>query len=750
MRALGLFLVSGLFACGDNAVTEPVLPEVTDPLAYVDPRIGTGGLGFAHGSCFVGAAAPHGLVKVGPDTNGPFGTVNFLHYSGYFAEDDRIRGFSHVHLHGTGATDYGVLSVMPIAAFDPVKLTATANEARFTKANEVAGAGSYQVKLANGIEAAMTATPRAAVHRYRGAGAILIDLGKTLEGGEIDAAQLAIDPVAREITGQLHHKGGMTQGFGGYTIYFVARARTAWTVHRVWSAGNAPSPALTASGTAVGAALDVGGDFELAVGLSFVSLDGARRNLDAEVPAVDFDATLARTREAWAKQLGTVRLTGGTEVERRIFYTSLYHAFLMPTLIDDVDGAYQLVTGGPQRAIGWRQMSDLSLWDTYRTVHPLYAWLAPDSARDAARSLVAFGEHTGIYPKWPLAIGETGTMLGASAEIAIADAVVRGVAGVDAELAWPGLRAAAMEPTPPAAGRGGRDDVEPYIQLGYVPNTRNRSVSMTTEYSHDDFALAQLAGALGHAADRDALLARSKGWRMLYDPAVGFLRGKNPDGSFPSGAFDPLEMTEDYAEANAWHSLWMTGAHDPEGLAEVHGGEAAAIAKLEMFFELAKQHWDTADESAANFPRPYYWHGNEPDINAAFVFAQLGRPDLTHEWARWVQDTHYNDQPDGVAGNDDGGTLGAWYVLSTLGVYPIPGSDRWIISAPRFPHARVLVGGRELAIVAEGVSAKAIYVKSVELDGSPLETPELTHAQLANASILRFVMSDEPTRWGRK
>jgi predicted alpha-1,2-mannosidase len=707
MRATALCLALLAACSGDGGGDEPVLPEVTDPLVYVDPRIGTGGLGFAHGSCFVGAAAPHGLVKVGPDTSGPFGTVNFLHYSGYYADDDRIRGFSHVHLHGAGA---------------------------------------YEVTFADGIVAQLTATPRAAVHRYRGAGAILIDLGKTLDGGEVTSAQLTVDAAAREITGQLHHRGGMTAGFGGYTIYFVARARTAWTAHRVWSDGVAPSTATTASGTGVGAAIDVAADFELAVGLSLVSLDGARRNLDAEVPAVDYDAALAATRDAWTKLLSAVLITGGSETERRIFYTSLYHAFLMPSVIDDVDGAYQLAGRAPARAIGWRQMSDLSLWDTYRTVHPLYAWLAPDSARDAARSLVAFGQDTGVYPKWPLATGETGVMLGASAEIAIADAVVRGVAGVEAELAWPGLRAAAMDATPPAAGRGGRNDVELYMQYGYVPNTAGRSVSTTTEYAHDDFALAQLAGALGHTADRDALLARSTSWRALYDPAVGFLRGKNPDGTFPAGAFDPLEMGADYAEANAWHSLWMTAVHDAAGLAELHGGADAAIAKLEMFFALAKADWDTADASAANFPRPYYWHGNEPDINAAFVFAQLGRPDLTQQWSRWIEDTHYSDQPSGVAGNDDGGTLGSWYVLAALGVYPIPGSDRWILDAPRFPHARVLVDGRELAIIADGWSRDAIYVESVELDGVPITVPELTHAQLANASTLRFVMTDNPSR----
>ncbi len=733
-------------ACG-GAADPPIQPEVSDAAAYVDPTIGTGGLGFAHGSCFVGAAVPHGMVKVGPDTSGPFGTVNFLHYSGYFAEDDRIQGFSHVHLHGAGATDYGVLSVMPVVTFDPAKTSVVDYETRFDKADEHAAAGRYEVTLANGIGVTLAATQRAAVHRYTGAGAVVIDLGKTLSGGEIDAASITVDDAANELSGQLHHLGGMSGGFGGYTIYFVARSAPAarWSAHAVWSAGNAPSAAPTAQGTGVGAALTVPARFELAVGISLVSVAGARANLTSEIPTVDLDAVATRGHDAWTQQLGSVLLTGGSDAERRTFYTSLYHAFLMPSVIDDVDGSYQLAGGPARTAVGWHQMSDLSLWDTYRTVQPLYAWLAPDSARDSARSLVAFGADVGIYPKWPLATGETGTMLGASAEIAIADAQLRGVAGTGADLAWPTLRAAAMDPIAPAAGRGGRNDVEPYLQLGFVPRSVNRSVSTTTEYAHDDFALAQLAGALGQPVDHDALLARSHGWRALFDPAVGFLRGKNMDGTFPATAFDPLEMSDDYAEANAWHSLWMAGSHDPDGLAEIFGGRDEAIAKLEEFFTLAKQDWDTADESAANFPRPYYWHGNEPDMNAAFVFTQLGRPDLTQEWVRWIEDSMYSDQPNGVAGNDDGGTLGAWYVLATLGVYPIPGSDRWILGAPRFPQARVRVGGHELTIVADG---EGPYVVAIELDGALLDGeaggPILTHAQLAGAGTLRFVMSTTP------
>lgn len=742
MRAIVAALLF-VAACGDDGAP-PELPEVEDTVALVDPTIGTGGLGFAAGSCFVGAVVPHGLVKLGPDTSGPFGTINFQHYSGYFAADDKIRGFSHLHLHGTGATDYGVLSVMPIKTFDPAKLKVTDYETRFTKSNEHATAGLYHVSLASGIEVELTATQRVGVHRYAGAGGVIIDLGKTLEGGSVDDAAITVDDTAHEITGQLHTKGGMSGGFGGYTVYFVARAATPWTSHQVWSMGTAPSAAMTAMGTGVGAVLTVPGNFEMAVGISLVSVAGARANLAAEVPQISVDTVSAQARAKWAAILDRVLLTGGTEEERRVFYTSLYHAFLMPSVISDVSGDYQLA-GQPVQTATWHQMSDLSLWDTYRTVSSLYAWLAPESARDQARSLVAFGEGLGAYPKWPIATGESGTMLGASAEIVVADAVVRGISGTGADIGWPRLRAAAMDLATPIGGRGGRGDVVDYINLGYVPLTAGRSVSTTTEYANDDFALAQLAGALGHTADKDTLMVRSRGWRKLYDPAVGFLRGKSANGAFPPSAnFNPLDMSGEYAEANAWHSLWMAAIHDPDGLSEIMGGTEAAVAKLEEFFTLAKTNWDTADESAANFPRPYYWHGNEPDINAPFLFAQLGRRDLTSKWAKWVADTMYSDTPAGVAGNDDGGTLGSWYVLAALGVYPIAGSDRWIIAAPRFPQARIRVGGHELVVTAEGISEKAIYVQSVEIDGALVEGNELTHAQLVGASALRFVMGTSP------
>lgn len=722
------FVLLALAACGSSS--PPPLPEVTDTVAQVDPRIGTGGLGFAYGSCFVGAVAPHGLAKPGPDTNGPLGTVAFEHFSGYYAEDNRVRGFSSVHLHGAGATDYGILSVMPVMAFDAGKTKVTDYETLFDKSTEKVAAGTYELTFANGIKAELTATPRVAVERYTGAGAIVIDLDKTLEGGKVDAATITV--AQDEITGQLHHLGGMSAGFGGYTLYFVVHGT--WTGVQTWSATQPPSTAASATGTGVGAALTVTGPTTLAIGLSLVSIEGARANLAAEVPQLDFDAVAAATRAAWADTLDVVKVTGGTEAERRTFYTSLYHSFLMPSVIDDDDGSFVLAGGsGVEQATGYHQMSDLSLWDTYRTVEPLYAWLAPDSAAAQAKSLVAFGNGLGAYPKWPLAIGETGTMLGASAEIVYADAVARGVPDVDPNAAYPMLRAAAMDPG--IAKRGGRDDVEAYMQYGYVPSTFGRSASTTTEYAHDDFALAHLAAAAGDAATHDALITRSHGWRMLYDPATGFVRAKGTDGSFAAGAFDPTQQMSDFAEANAWQSLWETGIHDPDGIASVLGGNDAAIAKLKDFFAKTKTDWESSDPAAANFPRPYYWAGNEPDINAAYLFAQLGHPELTAQWVGWIVDNIYSDQPDGVPGNDDGGAMGAWYVFSTLGLYPVPGSDQWILGMPRFTQARVDVGGHELVIETKGSGS---HVTKVLLDGSPVTGPYLSQAQLAGASTLTF------------
>jgi predicted alpha-1,2-mannosidase len=745
-----LAILGCAIACGDNTDV-PVLAEVDDPLQWVDPTIGSGGVGYSYGSCFVGAAVPHGLVKLGPDTRGPFGTIKFQHYSGYYSDDNRIESFSHVHLHGAGLADYGVLAMLPTLTFDATKTNIASYAGKFSKDQEHATVGKYAVTFDTGIAAELTATARVGKHRYAmpSAGFVMLDLGKTLEDGKIDAARLVMNNSKTEITGSLHHRGDMSSAYGGYTLYFVIRTKQPWTSAQVWAKGLAPSPATSASGTDVGAVLGVAaGVVEFDVALSLVSMEGARANLQSE-GTIDFDATVAAAQQQWRDKLGTVLLTGGDQRSRRIFYSSFYHAFLMPTVIADADGTFALSKGGVQHANGWRQMSDMSLWDTYRTLAPLYDWLDVSSARDQARSLLTFAETLGGFPRWPVAIGESGTMIGSSAEIVVSDAAQKGIPGIEAERAYAIMRSAAVDVIAPAGGRGGRSDVEKYMSVGYMPSDVGRSVSVTTEYAHDDFALGKLAAHLGHSDDANLLDARRKSWRKLYDPAVGFLHARSAAGFF-QGGFDPLSMSDEYTEANAWHSLWMAGAHDIDGLVELLGGKGAFETKLQTFLDQAKIDWDTGGDGAAAFPRPYYWHGNEPDLNAAFLFAQAGNPSLTQKWARWIMDTQYNDTAAGIAGNDDGGTLGAWYVFAALGLYPIPGSTTYVLSAPRFEQARVVVGGHQLLIVAQGVGDAQMYVSSVELDGVALSSPQISHQQLTTANELRFVMSATPTTWGNR
>lgn len=787
-RGAGLWVLAALplAACGDAepAAAPPgtpppaVLTRVERASRYADPFIGSGGFGFRDGSAFPGAAAPHGLAKVGPDTRGPFDTVRFLHFIGYWYGDDIIQGFSHLHLHGTGAPDYGVLSVMPVQRFDPARLTAEANESRFQKKSESAAPGFYAVTLDSGpIRAELTATPRAAHHRYSFAKsppgtprALLFDLGKHLDGGEITDAEVTVDKAGQRLSGRLHSMGEMTDGYGGYDVYFAARTRTPFGQHKVWSAGSAPDEKDHAQGKGVGVALlfpapatdadaQAEGPIELQVAVSLVSLEYARKSLDAELPDWDFARTQQKTAAAWEALLGVARVTGGSERERRMFYSALYRCFLMPTVHSESDGTYLGFDGKLQTAQGFAYVSDLSLWDTYRALNPLYSLLAPERALDVVRSLHEMAKARGAFPKWPLAGGDSGSMIGAPAELVVADAYLKGVTGFDAAGAYDLLRAAAMSEKEPDGGRGGRSHADLYMKYGYVPAQVGGSVSWTTEYARGDFALAELAQALGKTQDADALQERARSYRTLYDRSAGFLRARKADGTFSWSGFSPESYSSDYIEANAWQSLWMND-HDIAGLADLMGGAGALVDKLSLMFENTRSAYESEDHEnptlGADRP-PYYWQGNEPDIHAPYLFAQVGRPELTQRWVRFVMQTQYSDKADGLPGNDDGGGLSGWYVFAALGLYPIVGSDRYVLSIPQFPKIELSVGGGMFtieAVTAAGDPASALlatgYVQSVTLDGQALTKPELRHRDLKPGSTLRFVIGEGPVSWGAR
>jgi len=741
----------------DTAVTRPAAVRVAPMF------IGSGGFAFGFGSAFPGACAPQGLAKVGPDTSGRWGRVNFLHYSGYWYGDDTIDGFSHMHLHGTGAQDFGVLGVMPLAgdAFDATKLSTTDYAARFDKSTEHAAPGFYEVTLErSAIKAEITATVHGAHHRFTyPAGStkatLLIDLDRRLSGS-IEDASLTLDAATHTITGAFLSKGGMSGGFGGVPVHFAMRVRSPWAKALVWSEGHAPASVSAARGAKVGAAIDVDlganpGPLEVQVALSLVSVANAEANLAQEFPGFSFNETKAATAAAWAALTNTITFEGASADEDAMREAALVHAFLMPTTVSDVNGDYRAFSGSATKHADVPVVSDMSLWDTYRTLHPLYTLIAPERAASAVNSLLAMRADLGFFPKWPVGTGESGVMLGSSADVVIADAYLRGVRGFDANAAYGFLRDLALGTGELPQGRGARELSHFMTSPGYVPASQGRSVSWTIEYGQDDYALGNLATALGRASDADTFFARMHGWRQLLDPADGFLWSKNTDGSFATTHGDPAVATEEYAEANPWQSV-VGPFYDAPQLIAALGGPQAFVSKLRQFFVLGKEEYDATNwrsELSAGSRRSYFWGGNEPDIHAAYLFALAGRPDLTQKWVRWVDDQMFTAGADGLPGNDDGGTMSAWLLFDYLGMYPIAGSDLFVLGAPRFPKARVQVPGGVFTIEARGVSRSAIYVQSVSLDGEPVTAPLLRQRSLRAGSTLTFVMGETPSTWGR-
>jgi predicted alpha-1,2-mannosidase len=753
-----------------KAATTPTPEAVASPAQYADPRMGSGGYAFAAGNATPSASAPNGMMRAGPDTSGAYGTFLPLHFTGYWANDDTIQAFSHLHLHGTGARDYGVLGILPVPAFDPAKLAVEQYQSTFAKSSEHVTPGYYGVTLDNGaIRAELTATPHSSHERFAfpattSTGTVVIDLNHRLTGSITDSA-IALTPGTNSIQGHLHTQGGMS---GGFPLYFAIRFKQPWTAQHVWSGGASPTGALTASGTGVGVALDFdtsrGAPVELQLGLSLISEEGAAANLAAELTSFDFETNHAASDAVWNKRLGALRVFGGTEAQRAVFYSALHHAFVMPGVYGDVDGHYNF-QGNIAQASGFHFLNDMSLWDTYRTLNPLYDLIAQDVSLDFAQSLLAMAKIRGAFPKWPLATSEAGTMIGSSADVVLADAYVKGVTGFDAMSAYQMMRDAALAADLPAGeNRGGRDaDPTDYMANGFVPTGHGSTVSLTCEYNMDDFALSNFGRALGQTADADALLKRSSGWQKLYDPTTGLLREHTTDGKIPTDEkFDPSNFGDRaYDEADAYQSEFCA-QHDVAGLAQVWGGKDRFVAALSDLFTKSKAEREAADLQAStapteqdpnllnkNLPPSYYFGGNEPDIHYAYLFAGAGRPDLTQQWVPWIRSEYFSAQPDGIPGNDDGGTMASWYVFSALGFYPVPGSDTYIIGSPMFPKVEIQVPNGVFTLEADGASDANIYIQGATLNGQPLASALFHHADLKAGGTLVLRMGPAASAWGQ-
>ena len=730
-------------ADSDTGDEPPPLVTRQEALDHVNPFVGSGGIGFGYASGTPAAQRPLGLIKVGPDTTNHGSHLPQAHFSGYNDMDPHIRGFSHVRLVGTGAADLGNLRVLPVTAVpdEPWNPWTTLD-----KHSERATPGWYACRLPDeGVDAVMSAGRFAAAHRYEyeGQAILLVDpAASIIDSGVVEAR---IDWTGEVLTGVVSFRGPFTGRARGFELFFdIAVTPTPIAVSGWNDEGIAEGAEM--SGTRAGLILEFepGSTVELEVGVSLIDSAAARANREAELVDVADVETLAELAAAeWTETIDNVLVAGGTERERTIFYSALYNAYRMPTVLSEPDGRYRGFDLDIHDAEGHRYVSDLSMWDTYRTLHPWYSLTDPDAQRDSVLSLLLMSDQGGDgVPRWPAMLGETGSMIGESADIVIGDAAAHGLDGVDWSRAFDALYANSYGRLE-GDGALGREGVEDYAELGYLPADRfDESVSKTLEYAWNDFGLAAVARAAGEEDQAEALSARALSFTNLIHPDEAFPWPRDADGSFQSG-FSPRDvyMREGpITEGNAWHWRFY-GLHAPEALAEAMGGPGAVAAALDEFFERSSL---TGDERPNNFlPDPFYWHGNEPAIHAAALYSALGDIDRATHWTRQIQEWLYDDTPAGLPGNDDGGTLSSWYLFAAIGLYPVAGSDLYYLTVPLFERIELDMGrGDTLTILASGATWERRSVEEIRLDGQLLDRTSVRYEELAGAT-LEFVLRED-------
>ncbi|MBX3176537.1 MAG: GH92 family glycosyl hydrolase [Candidatus Hydrogenedentes bacterium] len=726
--------------------------------AEVDPFIATGGVSWMCGHNSPAATVPFGMVRLAPDTASLFTNQQGLNRSGYFYGDNKILGFSHTRLLGADALEGGVFRILP--ATEPLAGGAPEDErfARFSHRQETAFPGYYAVRLPrDNILAELTATARTGVHRYTfppGATPhLMLDATSTIADRRSERGRITIHPDRRRVEGSVRIFGSFSGRYGGLDVYFVAEFSAPFESYGVWS-GNVFQPGeRAAEGDSAGADLgfaasDSAQAVEVRLALSYVSVENARENLDAEALGKSFESIYAEARDRWEERLGRIRIEGGTESQRRIFYTALYRAFQMPTTFNDVNGEYT----GFDKAVhtveeGATYYTDMSLWDSFRTVHPLYNLIARGDQRDMMASLVAMGKAGGSLPRWPSGAGYTNCMFGTPADIAVSEAWLKGVRDFDIEAAYEMMRRTATTGPPEGTRFRGREGLAEYRAHGYCPSdVMSESVSATLEYAWCDHALSLLAADLGRAEDAALFAKGAHAYRNLWDPDRQFFVPRDSTGSFAE-VFDPLVLsytdsgrkyTRDFVEGSPMMWRWAV-PFDGEGLVALFPNPEKFVAELEDYLK-------KSNRGAGKWhPGVHYWHGNEPYFHAAYLFNAAGRPDLTGKWVRHILETKYTDDYVGLDGNDDGGTMSAWYVFSALGFYPIAGTPRYEIGAPLFPRAAIDLGnGSELVVIAENAGPENPFVQSIHLNGKHLLETHLMHDAIADGGELRFKMGPRP------
>ncbi|GGW95734.1 alpha-1,2-mannosidase [Streptomyces malachitofuscus] len=740
-------------------------PQLT---SLVNPFIGTQNFG----NTFPGASAPFGMVQVSPDTGGQ---------GGYDYQQDRIHGFSQTHLSGVGCSVMGELPLMPTTgAVDSVN--SDDYRSTYSHDDEDAEPGYYRVGLKTyDIDAELTATPRTGWQRYTFPATdranVLFNTGKANQRVYDSEVHVVGD---RTVEGRVE-AGNFCAGKDRHTVYFTATFDRPFAEHGTWR-GNTPSPgerdAAGEGGNGAWVTFDAGTDRDVVVkvGLSYTGIEGARKNLEAETEdSYDFDATRAALRATWERQLAAVRIGGGSAERQRAFYTALYHAQLHPNLAGDVDGRYAGFDGQTHTASGFTPYQNLSLWDTHRPQNQLLQMLQPEVARDVALSVVAIGRDGGWLPRWSLANSETNIMTGDPVTPFLVEAWSKGLLAGHEEEAYALLRKNALRTPPDDSPYNGRAGIEHYSERGYIPsglglgedcadkggdNDCKHPASATLEYAAADASLALMAKGLGHTADARLFAARGQWYRNLWDSSVQQFRPRTTDGTWVT-PYDPVEAGHQFHEGGAYQYQWLV-PQDPAGLVSLMGGRRATEKRLDDFFvydKLLEDPAKTAREDWISAPYDYYGKptynpNNEPDLHSPYMYLWAGAPAKTATVVRAAM-TLFTDGPDGMTGNDDLGTMSAWYVFSSLGLYPTTnGADFLAVSSPQFPSADIRIGaygrqqGGTLTVRAPGASDRQRYVERAEFGGKNLRTTWLDWDAVAKGGKLSFEMADKPSAWG--
>ena len=729
-----------------NPASESVAADPDDLTQFVKISIGTGG----HGHTYPGATVPFGMVQLSPDTyNDGWDWCSGYHYS-----DSSIMGFSHTHLSGTGASDMLDFLLMP--GVGPAKTVPGLRQnpgegyrSRFSHDEEIAVPGYYAVTLRDfNIRAELSATERAGIHRYRfpasDSSHFILDLVHTYGNAPILWADL-------KIVGNDTIAGGRSvKGWApGREIYFAMKFSKPFASSEIVSGEKRLDSSIReAKGNSLKCLVHFqttdGETILVKTGISGVSVEGAQKNLDAEMPDWDFDKVKSAAHAAWSKNLSRIRITTSDARHKRIFYTALYHMMLAPTLFDDVDGQYPGMDGKAHPLpSGVHNYSTFSLWDTFRAAHPMYTLFQSDRVADFVNCLIRMGQESpsGV-PIWPLQAKETFCMTGYHASSVIAEAQVKGFKGIDFSKAYPALRKRAMVEDYRGLGY--------YRKLGYIPcDKEEESVSKTMEYAYDDWAVAHIAEAAGAADDSKALIKRSRNYRNLFDDSTGFMRSRLENGQWA----EPFHSTEmgyskkwrDYTESDPWETTF-TVQHDPAGLIKLCGGPTAFVEKLDALFTTSSQLPPDAPPDIAGMIGQYA-HGNEPCHHMAYLYCYAGAAHKTQDRVRMLLDLEYDDQPDGLAGNEDCGQMSAWYLISSLGFYAVdPVSGNYVFGTPLFDRAEVELGnGKTLVVEAKRKAATDQYIQSVEFNGKPYSKLWFRHADIANGAIIVFTMGSQPS-----